>query len=210
MNHIIFDWDGTLARSLDLWLDGYRAVFRDHGHGFSDEVIARDFFHNHEAVPAKYPDLSFGEIAQKVRAHVAERSAGVALYDGAIDALETLRDQGVVLTLVTSSARPILAPALATHGLERMFHSVVTGDDGFGHKPSTRPFEVTLDRAGVPAEATLVIGDSRVDIEAGRALGCQTCWFAPDQNALFHDFDSIRALAPDHEVRAAADIPSLF
>ena len=89
---------------------------------------------------------------------------------------------------------------MRAHGLEDYFDSIVAGDDGFGHKPSTLPFEKTLERLGARAAETLIIGDMQVDIQAGRASGCQTCWFAPDHNRFFHDFDNMRAIAPDHEI----------
>ena len=44
------------------------------------------------------------------------------------------------------------------------------------------------------AAETLIVGDSHVDILAGQAVGCQTCWFAPDVNDVFHDFARIRGI----------------
>ena len=105
------------------------------------------------------------------------------------------------MSLVTSSARHLLETGLNAHGLADGFATNLAGDDGYGHKPSTRPFEETLDRLGAAASETLIIGDSHVDIEAGKAIGCRTCWFAPQQNQIFHDFEQIRGMGADHEIR---------
>lgn len=66
-----------------------------------------------------------------------------------------------------------------------------------------------LDRLGATASDTIIIGDSDVNIQAGRKLGCKTCLFAPNENALFHSFDHIRREKPNFEVnslRAFADL----
>jgi len=44
IDHIIFDWDGTLAKTLHLWLAGYRIGLESQQHTFPDSIIARDFF----------------------------------------------------------------------------------------------------------------------------------------------------------------------
>lgn len=70
INHIIFDWDGTLARTLELWLRGYQCSFRRRGLLFERKEIVADFFHNHHKVPEKHPDLDFQAIAHETRDYV--------------------------------------------------------------------------------------------------------------------------------------------
>lgn len=209
LKHVIFDWDGTLAKTLDLWLLGYQVAFESRGHRFEPEVITKEFFHNHRDVPAKYPELGFPEIAEETRAFVFDGLLKVELYEGAADTLDRLKVSGRTLTLVTSSARHIIDRALDTHGLGDFFDSVIAGDDGFGHKPSPVPFETTLARIGAPASEALVVGDSHVDIQAGQAIGCRTCWFAPEHNSLFHDFAHVKTLSPDHEIAAVEELIEL-
>ena len=197
---IIFDWDGTLARTLELWLEGYVQSFENHGYSFAPEVIAREFFYNHHEVPRRHPQINFPLIVDATRAHVLDNAHTVALYDNARDVLDGLAAQAIDLSLVTSSPRGLLEKALGPHDLAPYYRSIVAGDDGFGHKPDTRPFEETLDRLGAAAGETLIVGDAAVDIAAGQALGCRTCWFAPGQNRLFHDFNALEASGCDHRI----------
>lgn len=206
IRNIIFDWDGTLAKTLDLWLEGYRISFHDRGHRFDAKFIVEEFFHNHHEVPARYPDLEFPTVAEETRSYVFEGLAKVDLYEGAKETLEILESKGVTLSLVTSSARRLLDRALDAHELRSFFASVVAGDDGFGHKPSDLPFRETLDRIGAAAAETLVIGDSHVDIQAGKSIGCQTCWFAPEHNSLFHDFEHLESLCADHQILRVSEL----
>lgn len=200
VQNIIFDWDGTLARTLDLWLGGYQTSLNRRNLKFEPKEIVAEFFHNHHEVPDRHPDIDFPEIAQETRAHVLQASHKVDLYDGAIQTLNVLKDNKTALSLVSSSGRPLLESGLAAHSFNRFFASTVAGDDGYGHKPDTLPFEETLDRMGADARDTLVIGDSHVDILAGKSMGCQTCLFAPPQNALFHDFAHLKSMNADYEI----------
>lgn len=167
---------------------------------FEAKEIVAEFFHNHREVPNRHPDINFSVVAEETRNHVLKESSAVDLYDGANETLAALKGSKTPLSLVSSSSRRLLENGLGAHELEDFFISVVAGDDGYGHKPDTLPFEETLDRMGAKASETLVIGDSHVDILAGKALGCQTCLFAPPQNVLFHDFEHLKSLEPDHEI----------
>lgn len=200
ITHILFDWDGTLARTLDLWLMGFQRAFETRGYTYAPETIVRDFFHNHDEVIKRHPLMDFPTIAAETRAFVLRNVPQVALYEDAEMALDACRARGVAVSLVSSSARGLLETGLNAHGLMPRFQSTIAGDDGFGHKPDTRPFRETLRRIEAPAETTLVIGDSHVDIEAGKAMGCQTCLFAPEPNRLFHDHATSLGKNPDYLV----------
>ena len=206
IKNIFFDWDGTLAKTLDLWLAGFQKSFHQRNMSFEPREIVTQFFQDHHLVPDRFPDLDFPNIAAEARAHVLQSVASVDLYDGAHDALHELRDAGVTVSLVTSSPRALLSTGLGTHGLDDFFASTIAGDDGYGHKPEPLPFRATLDRVGMDASETLIIGDSHVDILAGQAVGCQTCWLAPDVNDVFHDFARVRGIGADYEVRGIGEL----
>ena len=67
---IIFDWDGTLAMTLHLWLAGYRHELKKLDCNLSDQIIADDFFYEHDKAAMKYPAVDFGPFNERVRAHV--------------------------------------------------------------------------------------------------------------------------------------------
>ena len=197
---IIFDWDGTLARTLDLWVDGYHHAFARRNLRFASETIVAEFFHEHHLVPDRHPHLDFGPIVEEARAHVFAAAVSVTLYEGARGVLEDLTRQGLRLGLVTSSSRRLLERGLEANGVAGFFGSIVAGDDGYGHKPDPLPFAETLARLEATGGETLIIGDSHVDILAGKAAGCRTCWFAPPENDLFHPHSRALAGQADHHV----------
>jgi len=204
--NIIFDWDGTLARTLDLWLKGYQIAFKERGLQFEPKEIVANFFQNHQDIPAKFPEMDFPVIFQETLDYVDQSLSSVALYDGAEATLNELKTSGVKLSLVSSSTRQLLEKGVGAHRLEKYFISTIAGNDGFGYKPSAAPFEEMLERIGANASDTLVIGDSHVDITAGKAVGCYTCLFAPPQNAQFHDVKQLREMNADIEISQLAEL----
>jgi len=62
--------------------------------------------------------------------------------------------------------------------LSKAASSVVISEDVGFLKPDRRLFEFAAERAGVPAEHILYVGDSlRSDMIGGREAGWQVCWF---------------------------------
>ncbi len=91
MKSVIFDWDGTLAKTLDLWLAGYQASFESRGYRYDPKFIVKEFFHSHQQVAERYPDLDFQTIAKETREYVFEGLASVELYDGVTETLNSLK-----------------------------------------------------------------------------------------------------------------------
>ncbi len=200
IQNIIFDWDGTIARTLDLWLAGYKCSLERRNLRFDSKEIVAEFFQNHHEVPERHPDIDFPVIVEETRDYVFQASHAVNLYEGAIELLNLLKLRGKSVSLVSSSPRQLLNSGLAAHTLTEYFPSTIAGDDGYGHKPDTLPFVETLSRMGATASDTLVIGDSHVDILAGKSAGCKTCLFVPSQNELFYNFEHLRSFDADIEI----------
>jgi pyrophosphatase PpaX len=75
---------------------------------------------------------------------------------------------------VTSKSADTTQMAFRAVGLREHFEVVVTASDTAEHKPSPVPLRLCLERFGAPAQGALYVGDSPVDIEAGRAAGMAT------------------------------------
>jgi pyrophosphatase PpaX len=140
---IIFDWDGTLAKTLHLWLAGYREGLEQQQHTFPDTVIARDFFYEHDKGALKYSHIDFDELVSHTHSYVKQHINQLELYEGAKKLLESLDNQN--LALVSSSPRQLLEEGLRAHGLAKHFKSIIAGDDVTKHKPNPEAFNQTID-----------------------------------------------------------------
>jgi|GEM_PF-6694527 len=42
-DYILFDWDGTIAKTLDIWMEALKEVLEKDGHCLTDEQIGADY-----------------------------------------------------------------------------------------------------------------------------------------------------------------------
>jgi putative hydrolase of the HAD superfamily len=98
-----------------------------------------------------------------------------AVDDGARLALEKLRQQGVVLALVSNTMRSpgtTLRKLLERFGLLSCFAHTTFSDEVGVRKPAVEIFALTLRALGVPPQAAVHVGDDPVlDVHGGRAAG---------------------------------------
>jgi putative hydrolase of the HAD superfamily len=95
-----------------------------------------------------------------------------------------LHGRGYRMAILTNNVRewePLWRSMLP---IDELFELVV--DSGFEgvRKPDPRIYEVTLERLGVPAEATLFVDDMEINCDAARALGMQAVWYRSNAQAI--------------------------
>jgi putative hydrolase of the HAD superfamily len=98
--------------------------------------------------------------------------------------MRALHGRGYRMAILTNNVRewePLWRSMLP---VDEIFELVV--DSGFEgvRKPDPRIYEVTLDRLGVAADATLFIDDMEINCDAARALGMQAVWFRSNAQAI--------------------------
>ncbi len=81
--------------------------------------------------------------------------------------------------VVTNKPYEFTASVLDGLGLSPYFDVVIGGDCLSERKPSPLMLYEAARRLGVCASKCLMIGDSRVDVEAGRAANMKTCGYIP-------------------------------
>ena len=197
---LLFDFDGTLAPSLELWLQSFQYALGKAGRAVPEDVIIRRFFYREFDDVVQEFDLPSGaEFGQHVHDGLMTAFATVTLFPGARDVLHWCRAQGLAVGLVTSSPRPQVERALAQMGIADFFPVVVTGSDVAHFKPHPEPVLLALKMLDKPASGALFIGDYQADILAGHAAGTQTALFLPPAHRKFYDFAALRALGPAFE-----------
>ena len=205
----LFDLDGTLIDSVELILRSYRHTLQAHrGMVPPDEEWLRGL-----GTPIRVQLRQWSEDPVEIEAMAATYSAYnmkhhdnlVRPYDGIVDAVQRLREAGKRLALVTSKVRTGAMRGLQAAGLDGMFELIVGADDVRHPKPHPEPVLKALEQLGTTPESAVFIGDSRHDIECGRAAGVKTA------AALWGPFDRahLEDLAPDYWLERPADISLL-
>ena len=88
--------------------------------------------------------------------------------------LEGLSDLGVELGVVTNDSETSAKAHLDRTGILGCFGFIAGYDSGFGAKPAPGPLWAGARALGARPEETLMVGDSRHDLLAGRAAGMTT------------------------------------
>ena len=210
LSTLLFDLDGTLIDSIDLILRSYRHTIRAHrGIEPPDEVWMAGL-----GTPLWVQFRQWSEDEGEIRAMVqtyreynlAHHDELVRPYDGVVEQVLRLRAEGKALGLVTSKLRGGALRGLRLAGLHDAFDVIVGSDDVTHPKPHPEPVLTALDRMHAPVEGAVFIGDSRHDMESGRAAGVKTA------AVLWGPFDRkhLEDLKPDFWLERPADLAGLL
>jgi putative hydrolase of the HAD superfamily len=101
-----------------------------------------------------------------------------------IDFMRDLRRRGYKLAICTNNVREWEGLWRAMLPVDEIFNVVVDSAFVGTRKPEPRIYELTLERLGVPADASLLIDDIEVNCTAARELGMQAVWFQSAEQAI--------------------------
>ena len=170
---ILFDLDGVLVDSYEVWLHLLQALAREHGY----PPVSREVFHAgwgqgiQADVERFFPRHSVAELEALYAAGFAAQLGHLRVMDGVGEVFGALRERGLPSAVITntpaSMARAIVARAGATPDV------LVGGTDVARAKPAPDMVLLACDRLGVAPGASWVVGDTAYDLEAARAAGAR-------------------------------------
>lgn len=207
----LFDFDGTLAPSLPLWLRAYHIALAKFDIALSDdEVLRRCFFRDWADVAAELTVCTGEQLRLEVEAGLQEAFMAAALFPQAQAVIAHCRAQGLQTALVTSSPRCLIASLIARLRIEQLFDFVICGDEVANYKPHPEPVLTTLQALACEPARAVMIGDSHADILAGKAAGTRTALYMPEDHHRFHDTARLRATEPDCIFSDHHELPRLL
>ena len=104
------------------------------------------------------------------RAHMLDNTVA---YPGVREALERLKDRE--LAVLTNKPADMSAAIVDGLGLGEMLPRIVGGDSLPVRKPDPSGLRSLIAAAGVDVAATLMVGDSAIDVATGKNAGVATC-----------------------------------
>jgi phosphoglycolate phosphatase len=175
----IFDCDGTLVDSGANIYTALAAALTEHGLAVPPPAACRRVIGLSlvEAMAALVPELPatmHAELAQTYKAQFHElRARGVIdepLFDGILDLLDSLEEQGWLLAVATGKSDRGLRHCLGANGIHARFISLQTADR-HPSKPHPSMAQLAMSEAGATPELTVVIGDTSFDMGMAKAAG---------------------------------------
>ncbi|MGM9773931.1 MAG: HAD family hydrolase [Candidatus Egerieousia sp.] len=181
IKNIILDFDGTLADTRSLIVRTMQSVIS------SMELPARsdDECAAMIGLPLKETFTKLIPMCDEMGEKCVEKYAEIFLRDnvpGAVPAFEgvpetlmELYDRGYTLTIASSRNRPSLEGFLKDLDLAKYISMIVCVADVIKSKPAPDMVLKILKATGCAPEESLVVGDTKYDIEMGRSAGAYTC-----------------------------------
>ena len=178
---VVFDLDGTLVDSWEDLADAANALVLEHGGrpcpdrqiasmvGDGAGVLVERVFAATGLGPAP-----LGALARFLALYDARLLAHTVCYPGVRDMLEDLTGS-VPLAILTNKPGEATRRVLDGLGLARFFPLIIAGDGVIARKPDPAGLWQLGRDAGVTADATLLVGDSKNDVETARRAGARVC-----------------------------------
>jgi len=197
--YILLDWDGNLARTLDVWLEACRAPLQKRGLNLADSEIATCFGRPVE----RFQEWGVSDVQAAIEEMdklAAKLLPEVALYPDALIVLEKLKGNGKYTALITTSLRSNVVRLLDKYNIHQYFDAVITNEDTMQHKPHPEPLEKALELLGGSKQQAVMIGDSDKDIGAANNAGIDSILFYPPEHKEFYDLSELEELHPTHTI----------
>ena len=178
---IVFDLDGTLVETAGDLVATLNVILQREGaapvpfayarnmvgHGARD-LIRRGLAHSGRAVAPPQLERLFDDFIIRYEAHIADHSF---LYPGVVAALDRLATAGFNFAVCTNKMQHASVKLLQMLEVVQRFRAIC-GQDTFAMcKPNPEALLQTIARAGGTATHTIMVGDSRTDIDTAKAAG---------------------------------------
>lgn len=205
---IVFDWDGTLYDSTAVISKAIQLAIADCGfQPPSDEkasyVIGLGLAHALQlAAPEISPKL-YPQLTQRYMHHYDAHANDVSLFDGVLPMLHDLKQKGLMLAIATGKSRRGLDAVLSTLPLQGLFDASRTADQTQS-KPSPQMLFELMSELSVPAEKTLMIGDTSHDLQMAHNAKCGSLGVSYGAHAL-HQLTAQQPLAVLSSAKALHD-----
>ena len=176
MSAILFDMDGTLVDSEPLWLQAEIEIMEELGCIWTaeDQIAclggprAKTEKMMQEKSGYQMKDGYFGEQLDKLMEK--KLAEDLIIYDGALELVESCKENGLKVGLVTASGSRLMNVVLGNFP-NNLFDVVISGDDVVKSKPDPEPYLRAAKTLSVEIQKSVVIEDSVTGVTAGLASG---------------------------------------
>jgi len=184
---IIFDFDGTLADTIDILLSITNRLSAEFGFKSATKEELAQLSNLNSWQILQYSGISifkFPLLIRRLKAELHSQVPHIQLFPGIKEVLLELKKRGFQLGIITSNSRENVLGALEKNGLQDTFTFIYSGSTFGKHKVINKWLRIE----NIHTEKVVYVGDEIRDIDAARRTGIKVI-------AVGWGFNSPQALA---------------
>ena len=218
MDAVIFDLDGTLIDSIDIYfmiventlerlhlpaVSRSRILAAAESEDFKWELVLPQEALNRKETIIDEAWAIINEIAPQMFADNTD------LIQGADHMIKYVVSNGMKIGLVTSTRRQHLKnkmQPLENAGVAKLFEAIITSDDVEKRKPAPDPLIACAKQLDLQPASCVYVGDTATDVKAGKAAGMRTVGVLTG----FDDYESLNQEKPDAIINSVQNLSAVI
>jgi HAD superfamily hydrolase (TIGR01549 family) len=171
---VIFDLDGVLLDSRDIWFLAWKESFKTVGLDVSYKEFIESFWgSSFDQVCARLGVVNerFEKARKNIRESFISHSGKVVAFDGIPSLFSTLEQKGIKRALLTNNDKNVVNKMLAKFGFS---FDYVPDVHILKPKPDPAGIYAILEKLGMKKEDAIYVGDTDTDEETGKRAGVRT------------------------------------
>lgn len=180
MKNYIWDFDGTLFDKYPAMVDGAWQALKDFGISMDKKEIYFKMKKYSTSYLINESNLNAREFNELFHRYEKESTEVSRPFPETKQVLEMLKDNGGRHFILTHRLTESTWGLLKEHRLAHLIEEVVGIDQDFPRKPDPASLNYLIDTFHLERTDTMMIGDRRLDIEAGKNAGVATCLYDID------------------------------
>ncbi|MGK7890206.1 MAG: HAD hydrolase-like protein [Leptolyngbyaceae cyanobacterium] len=207
MSVVIFDFDGTIANTLEALLAIANQLATEFNYApiTIDEVQQLQQLDTREIIrQSNIPLLKIPFLLRRIKAELNRQIATIQPIEGVPEALLDLKQQDHLLGIVTSNSEQNVADFLEYHRLDHLFSFIKSGTTIFGKH---RVIHRLLKQQDIAIDTAIYVGDETRDIESAKVINLSiiaVSW-GFNQHAVLEDYHPDQLIDRPQELLAAVE-----
>ncbi|MBO0457837.1 HAD-IA family hydrolase [Enterococcus hulanensis] len=179
MNYI-WDFDGTLYDTYPIMLKALMRTFKEFDINKDEETVYKKI--KMESIRQMIVDwqLPAPDFDQNYHAYEAQQNKASYPFEETKETLEKLQDKGGQHFILTHRTVESTWNLLKRDGLDALIVDIIGSDSNYPRKPDPSAINYFIDNYQLDRNKTVMIGDRKLDIEAGNNADVQTVFFDID------------------------------
>lgn len=202
MKNFIWDFDGTLYDTYPVMMDALMQALNDFRFETERESIYRTIKMEsirHLVKKLDLPEEDFNRVFHQYENRILTDSFP---FEDTKETLWELKEKGGQHFILTHRTVDSTWQLLQRDGMQDTITAIIGSDSGYPRKPDPTSLNALIDKYNLNKEETVMIGDRKLDMKAGRNAQVATC---------FYDIDHFnQKVSADWTIHHLKEITSLF